>query len=347
MELLSLSHYGRNEIEIYGMTARFVKHFLFFPSLRLELVMRSKEPMFSRQEQALVYLFSRHWEQLPAFQKKRISKVQMRFPDASMVDCATGHVEAIEFEYALSSFHRLKPADRKTLKDYDALYIVYWEHDTDAAAIRTHIKKHFGGRVQFVCLNNYFGPCVEAAPDCLHPCWEFPRPQEVREAYSLKDIEQETLRLCQEGIFTPLTPRRTLYRTLGFNKTNSRFIQCDHWKTIHLFATWKFGGGSIPSKLFVKPKGYQRFVGYFDIRLAFGIEKDGKAVEEYFKNYYFYPCNKARTETCLVYSDFRELIYDQGSDLYKYLKDEGYALGRASELIEDRKHHKGIKEILG
>jgi hypothetical protein len=309
--------------------------------------MQTKEPIFSKQEQAVVYLFSRHWEQLPGFENKRISMIQMRFPDASMVDNATGDDEAIEFEYALSSFNHLKPADRKILKDYDALYIVYWEHDADQAELRTRIKKHFGGKVKFVCLNNHFGPCVEAAPECLHACWEFPRPQEVREAYLLTDIEQETQRLCQQGIFEPLTPRRTLYRTLGFNKTNSRFIQCDHWKTIHLFTTGYFGEDSIPSKLFVKPKGYRRFAGYFDIRLAFGIEKEGKEVEEYFKNYYFYPYSEARTETCLVYSDFRELICEQGSDLYDYLDDEGYALGRASELIEDREHRKRIKEIVG
>ena len=73
--------------------------------LRLETVMPTKEPMFSRQEQAVVYLVSRHWDDIPDSRGKELAMIQMRFPDASMVEkgkaAGTGHDEAIEFEYAL------------------------------------------------------------------------------------------------------------------------------------------------------------------------------------------------------------------------------------------------------
>jgi hypothetical protein len=47
---------------------------------------------------------------------------------------------------------------------------------------------------------------------------------------------------------------------------------------------------------------------------------------------------KFRPGTCLVYSDFKEMSYDQGAMLYHYLADGGFALGQDSEKTEDGKH---------
>jgi hypothetical protein len=124
--------------------------------------MREREPIFSKQEQGVVYLFSRYWREIPAFRDKRIYDIQMRFPDASMEDTRTGADEAIEFEYALSSFNHQTRADRKTLAEYDSLYIVYWEQDVDEKKLCRTIKEHFAGEVNCVCLKRYFRPCVEA-----------------------------------------------------------------------------------------------------------------------------------------------------------------------------------------
>ncbi len=134
--------------------------------------MPTKEPIFSRQEQAVVYLVSRHWDDIPDLGDKQLTMIRMRFPDASMVQkgktAGSGHDEAIEFEYALSSFNHFKAADRKKLQPYKALYVVYWEHDMDPDDMRDKIKKklRFSGRIEFVCLNEFFGPCVETATEC-------------------------------------------------------------------------------------------------------------------------------------------------------------------------------------
>jgi hypothetical protein len=44
-----------------------------------------EEPIFSRQEQGVVYLFSRYWREIDGFQNKRITEIQVRFPDATMM----------------------------------------------------------------------------------------------------------------------------------------------------------------------------------------------------------------------------------------------------------------------
>jgi len=109
--------------------------------------MKKWEPVFSRQEQGVVYLFSRYWQDMPAFTGKRTCNIQMRFPDASIKDITTGADEAIEFEYVLSSFKHVKRSDWKTLKAYDSLYIVYWEQDADESGLRRKIREHFAGDV--------------------------------------------------------------------------------------------------------------------------------------------------------------------------------------------------------
>ena len=59
-----------------------------------------------------MYFFSRYWDQIDVFRNKWLYDIKMRFPDASMEDQTTGDLEAIEFEYALSSFdHHFKAAD--------------------------------------------------------------------------------------------------------------------------------------------------------------------------------------------------------------------------------------------
>jgi hypothetical protein len=306
------------------------------------------EPVFSQQEQGVVYLFSRYWDKIDAFKHKWICDIQTHFPDSWMVDERTGAWAAIEFEYALSSFdHHHVPAHRKALKDYKALYIVYWDHDTDPNKLRHQIKKHFAGTVVFVCLSKYFSPWIEPHPDHLGAYWKFSRTKRFEEVYPFKKIAADTKTLVSQRAFEPLTVNKALYRTLGFNKDNSEYIECDHWKTIHLFTTGYFHRNSIPRRLFVKQRGYQRFFGYFDIRHAFFIRRGGRSVQEYFKNYYFYPYHPAYFDsTCLVYSHFRELSYDQGIRLYKYLIGEGYALRQTPELIGDKGHTRRIDKII-
>jgi hypothetical protein len=141
---------------------------------------------------------------------------------------------------------------------------------------------------------------------------------------------------------------RELYRTTGFNKDRSDFIECDHWKTIHFFTTNRFDANNIPSKLFVKLNRCRYFSGYFAMRYAFFIRKGGTAVKEYFRDHYFYPYSSDyKNSTCFVYSRFEDLPYEQGVALYRHLKKRQYKLQRSSEVICDSDHIKEIDAIVG
>ena len=54
---------------------------LFIAAIALLTLGTIREPIFSRQEQAIVYLFSRHWEKIKAFKNKHICDMQTRFPE--------------------------------------------------------------------------------------------------------------------------------------------------------------------------------------------------------------------------------------------------------------------------
>lgn len=309
-----------------------------------------REPIFSRQEQGVVYLFSRYWDKIDLFSSKRICNIHTHFPDFSVEDKNTGAVEAVEFEYGLSDFDSHLYGDLKKLREDDIklLYIVYWDEDADRKEMLRRIRKHFAGRVTFFCLNQYFSPCVEPDSDSLRASWVFSMRKRIREAYSFGQIEKDTRALMNQGVFEQLAPRSRLYRTIGFNKQNADFIECDHWKAIHLFTTTTgFDKNNMPSRLFVKPSRYQSFSGYFDIKYTFVINKGSEPVKKYFRDYYFYPYYPDRRyHTNFVYSRFREFTREQGVELFRYLEPK-YSLGvRGSMVIDDPDHLKGIDRIV-
>jgi len=300
-------------------------------------------------------LFSRYWREIDGFQNKRITEIQMRFPDATMIRGADNQ-EAIEFEYNLKSFYAHVPTDQrrhgdlKKLEDYGALYIVYWEEDADVGALRKRIAKHFAGKVFFVRLSKYFSPLVEHGPEHLVAYWQFtPGAKRYREVYSFDEIKEETARLIRDEIVEEREVQRGLYRVSGFNTAHSDYIECDHWKTIHYYTTGYFSEGSVPERLFLKPKGSKRFLGYFKVKQAFVIKKDDKLLDEFYKNFYFYAYSPGYREgeaICLVYTQFVGLDEDRGEELYNYLRDKDYWLRQTSEIIED-KHMKVVRRISG
>ena len=171
------------------------------------------EPIFARQEQAVVYFFSRYWQEIEPFCHKRLDDIQTRFPDASMEDPRTGDWEAIEFEYALGNVcTHFRPgknfkATTNTLRDeeYNSLYIVYWEEDTDTKEVRKHIKLRCKKRcpklkkVEFLDISKYFSPRIQPESDCLGTYWEFAPDAEKRsdEVYPFEEIEAETRSIGQ------------------------------------------------------------------------------------------------------------------------------------------------------
>jgi hypothetical protein len=94
-----------------------------------EEMMQKLEPIFSRQEQAVVYLFSRYWEEIPEFKNQKIRRIHTHFPDFAIVN-ADGKEEAIEFEYGLSAFRsHMKDKSLRHLhrSGVRLLYVVYWD----------------------------------------------------------------------------------------------------------------------------------------------------------------------------------------------------------------------------
>jgi hypothetical protein len=312
-----------------------------------------KEPIFSRQEQGVVYLFSRYWDKIPLFKNKQLCRIHTHFPDFTIKDRYTGSEEAIEFEYALSDFNHIRQLGTLNKDGIRVLHIVYWDDDTDHKELGRGIRKGyrghgFSGKLKFVCLSRYFSPSIKRGSDHLDASWEFAKHKHFTEAYSFKAIERDTTKLANLGYFEPLKPDKELYRTVGFNRSMSAYIEWDHWKTIHLFSTSPFQANRIPCKLFVKPTGYHYFSGYFDVRAAFNVTKGGEAVEDYWRNYYFYPYESGyKDSTFLVYSHFTELAYDQGVRLFKYLTKHKYALHiQGSRLIREAEHIQGIDKIV-
>lgn len=309
------------------------------------------EPIFSRQEQGVVYLFSRYWQKIDTFNGKRVCRIHTHFPDFYIEDETSGKVEGIEFEYGLRDFSTHLHGDLEKLKDESIklLYIVYWDEDTDKTRLRRSIKKQFNGKVIFVCLRDYFSPCVDPDIDCLRTAWTFSPTKETAKAYPFDRINGDTEKLLANGDFDGLPIQGGLYRTIGFNKDTSDYIECDHWKKIHLFTTeTPLDADNIPSKLFVKPNAHDAFVGCFEIEHAFYINKGSEAVQDYFKNYYFYPYHpNYRESTCFVYSDFKPFAYEQGVALRTFLKPKYAIDNRGSKKIWNPDHITKIDRIVG
>ncbi len=308
------------------------------------------EPIFSRQEQGVVYLFSRYWQKIDTFNGKTICRIHTHFPDFCLEDDSSGEVEGLEFEYGLRDFRTHLDGDLNKLRHerIKSLYIVYWEEDTDKTDMRREIERQFSGKVIFVCLRDYFSAHVEPGTECLRTAWVFRSTKESAEAYPFDRINRDTKRLLAKGDFKHIPIQCSLYRTIGFNKDQSDFIECDHWKAIHFFTTQThMAAESIPARLLVKPNAHDAFVGCFEMEHAFCINKSSAAVKAFFKDYYFYKyCNEYRESTCFVYSDFRPFTYQQGSALYKFLKPN-YAIDqRGSKKVWSSDHIREIDRII-
>jgi hypothetical protein len=144
-----------------------------------------------------------------------------------MTDTVTNANEAIEFEYALSSFDHCGPADSEKLEDYDALYVVYWDRDEDEGTVRRRVSRCFKGQVHFVCLAEYFVPSIQRERDCLGAYWQFcpdKKRMVARDAYQFAEIAKDTTALVEKGSFDRLEDR-VQQNWLGVHRV--RPLECD------------------------------------------------------------------------------------------------------------------------
>lgn len=296
------------------------------------------EQLFTRQEQAVVYLYSRYWDKIDGFKNKRICRIHTHFPDFTLADNDTDLDEALEFEFGLSDFDSHIPKDlRKLRKDgIRRLYIVYWEENSDRKEMQDEIAEDYDGEIIFVCLKDYFYPCVTAGKNCLVPCWQFRQEgQPPREAYSMASMAEELEKLKTGGNLIVHEPDPQLYRVSGYNTAAADSIDLEHWKLVHVYLTRRCSEDNVPSKHFLRPNGCQWFMGYFEVGTAFSIAKGGDVMRDFFRRHYFfsYEGDYKKRFTGLVYSQFRELDRERGCRLYEFLKDEDYDLGRSQELV--------------
>ena len=321
------------------------------------------EPVFSMQEQAVVYLFSRYWEREVfgnSFKGKKVTRIHTHFPDFS-IENAQGKAEGIEFEYGLKAFHshlnkgltKLTSECRRKLKDEGirVLYIIYWDHNEDIATIKKAVRQS-GIVPRFICFKEYFeaGVARGLKGDPLRTFWRYSE-EPLEDAYPIKKIQDAANALTKEREITELTidKSRQLYRTLGWDKKGSDFNECDHWEKIHFFtATTRMAHDAVPRRLFLKPNGYQHFIGYFDMKRAFKLERVGKGVRQFFKDYYFYDYNPQYhhdREKWFVCS-FKRLDYEQGRALFEFLKKKGYKVGVRSSVLIEKKDNARINKII-
>ena len=315
------------------------------------------EPIFSRQEQGVVYLFSRYWERIPKFKNKKILRIHTHFPDFTIVDAA-GNEEAVEFEYALNDFCSHLNGCLKRLNDDECrlLHIIYWDDNGNKSELCKAInKKGFKGKVECLCLKDYFGAVVCRIPekDTWHAAWQFPK-KRTNPVYPIAEINDATDELERQGAISRLGISPGLYRTIGFNKNGSAFIECNHWRNIHFFTTTtRFQADSIPNKLFVRPNGSEYFDGYFEIASVFRIPRFSRQVERsvgaFFKKFYFYDFKDYKEEyvrsTCFVYSDFKLLPRPQGKKLYESLVKK-YKFGVRGSIKIDPQDNSAIDRII-
>lgn len=318
------------------------------------------EPRFSRQEQGVVYLFSRYWDRIDEFKDKKIFEIHTHFPDCRLEN-EKGKLEAIEFEYGLKSFSSHIPKGHRDREDgvgslcedgFKTLYIVYWDEDDDKNDLKVRISKYFKGKIEFVCLKKYFLPHIEKGLNSLISSWKFsPDKKKLKEeeAYSFSEIEKRTKTMIDKGFFKKYDPDKNLYRAMCFEKENADFVELGHWENIHFFTTDAHNFKQVPRRLFFWNKGSKNFVGYLDVKISFEIKKRGKEVSDYFRDFYFYSFeDHYKKSMCLVYSRFNKISENQGRELYSYLKkDDKYHLGQTSIIINDAKVMEKINKILG
>jgi hypothetical protein len=314
------------------------------------------EPLFSRQEQGVVYLFSRYWEEIPVFKGMKMLRIQVRFPDCSIVSAVDGkNQKAVEFEYGLSSFrsHLASPTLRKLYSSEGVrqLYVVYWERNADETELKKAIRRKTPLAVTPVCLKDYFQAVVKevTGTDNLQSFWRF-TPKASEEAYPLGKITEDEEQLEEEGSVVRLNHNPNLYRVIGLNKEHTGFIECDHWTKIHFYTARGISADRVPGRLYVKPNGCDYFDGYFEIKRAFRVKKraNEESLGEFWRKYYFYPYQEYRDvyrgAVCLV-CNFKPLEFGKGRRLHKYLKDKIRLGTQSCVTIEDPKHIAGVNVI--
>jgi hypothetical protein len=315
------------------------------------------EQIFLRQEQAVVYLFSRYWERIAAFKgkDKRIGRIHTHFPDFAFVDM-DGEEEGIEFEYDLCSFRsHLEGGCLKKLhqKGVRRLYLVFWEYNDDKNDLRAKIAKKAKFDVVFVCLKDWFQAEVmrAAGTEGLQTFWRFTTKGKgfnLRKVYSLSDIVDATEKLNREHAIETFPVDRSLYRAIGFNAEGADFIDCDHLEKIRLFTTSaRFAETRIPSRLFMKSSGCEYFNGYFDIKIAFKVVTASRSVMKFVADFYFEKWAQNITEEKCFVGGFKRLEYEKGKHLYDFLIGRDYRLDtQGAKIIKKKEHMDEIDRII-
>jgi hypothetical protein len=289
------------------------------------------------------------------FQGKEITDIHTHFPDWKIREKGKKDEEAIEFEFSLSKVkNHIYKKEIRRIEDSKVFHIIYWEENDEKGDIERTIKKlGYPGKVNFICLKDYFNAEVRKNKGEIRCYWTFLEENSSRaEIYSLNKIMKDTIYLYEDKSIEYLHVNRHSYRTIGFSSPDAGYIDYEHWSRIHLFPTTSNIRGNIPGKLFVKPKGFKHFVGYFDIKKAFKIKSIASITrnDKYFSKYYFSELGEGRWSknyTFLIYSKFTLFKSNKiGSDLYKYLENKGINLKALASCNIRGKYNKQIDKLV-
>lgn len=301
------------------------------------------EPLVN-QEQGVVYLFARYWENIPKLNKliNKIDTVGVQFPDSFYYD-HKDRLGGIEFENRLSGFrkHLIKKSRKikgKWVKVTDVKWfykedddfepinarflIVYWSRDDNELEIKKEFKKQVRrAEIEVINLSDKFFPFIEKDMDKLSAYWKFKKEQKI--LFKIKNILHLCDRLEKKDLieFLPQSSSQNI-KIMGFNPKNAEDVEYRHWGLINFFTTdSKINANNIPHKIFFKPKDSDSIEAGFKIEKMFKINEGNKLIKEFFKKNYFWLYNDDyRDSTCIVYSNFKIIPEERGKIVFEKIK---------------------------
>jgi len=278
-------------------------------------------------EQGVVYLFSKYWEQIPRFTKiiNRITCAHTHYPDFRFIGRDNNNW-GLEFEYKLSGFsEHLSDRCFGKLKEEEIkkMLIVYWIEDSSTETIKKRLSKH-KIRGEFICLKDEFNPILVKSDKSLLGFWSRNKHGSCQLNY--KKNKKVLSKLVKDKQVNIMLPNRDIWRTIGWNETVSGKLSYDHWKKLFLLTVPNkkgFRKETIPKRLYLKPKGTDKIIGYFEIDFAFSSKHKSKKLEVWFRDNYYFSFKEIEGSICFIYKKFHNLSKRDGETIYSLLKIKG------------------------
>lgn len=309
------------------------------------------EPLV-HEEQGVVYLFGRYWEQIKKRGKNKdklaivsaIQSVNTRFPDCTYYT-KDGKTGRIEFKYKKSDFlkcYRNRLDDLSNpggYNDYDRhlpFLVIFWLDDCVLTKPnKKKIKKH---KIRFINLSDEFDHTINKETSALISFLMFGKNRK-RAPYNYKQIESHLKKVGIKDKELLKKIDKSYIRVLGHDaKDGAGNAEIEHWKNIHMYTTRgknKFLKGKIPIRIFFVPKDRKDVVAYITPKYRFWVTNNfkGKLKSFYHKFYMFEPYPDDEEGHCIIYDKFK--FVENGRQLFRELKKKVKGTGRNGWAVYD------------